>query len=228
MNLLFLDSNKASNNVFTLDNRIQGQYQLLTFTTTNNMYNVTANNNKIYWNENGSNKTTTLTNGYYDSTDFKTELSTQLNSSASGTITVTLDDNTRKFTITDTLNFYFTFATNTTNSARKLLGFNASDGTNATSQTSDTPCDLNSCKNIFLTINEDNHRNIRGIDFFNSSFVINSTGDFGETLRYINVDNFNQFIKFRDTKKLTVSFHDSNNNSVDLNSEYQIILSKIS
>ena len=29
----------ANNNVFTLDNRIEGEYQLLSFTSTNNIYN---------------------------------------------------------------------------------------------------------------------------------------------------------------------------------------------
>ena len=227
MKLLFLDSNKATNDVFTLDNKIRGTYQLLSFTSTNNTYNVSDNNNKIYWNENGTDKTTTLTNGYYNTFDFGTHLSTQLNNSSVGTVTVTLDDNTGKLTITDTLNFYFKFGTNTMFSARMLLGFDAVDGTNASTQTSDNVIDLNSCKNIFISISQDNNHNIRGIDFFDSSFVINSSVDFGETLRYINRDNFDQFVRFRDTKNLTVSFHDSNNNSIDLNSEYQIILKKV-
>ena len=225
--LLFLDSTKSSNNVYKLDKRIEGVYKLLSFVTTNNMFNVNNNNNKIYWNENGSDLTTTLTNGYYSSDDFKTHLSTQLNSSASGTVTVTLDDNTRKLTIADTLNFYFTFGTNTSNSARKLIGFNEADGANGASHTSDNPIDLNTYKNIFITIEQDDHRNIEGQDFFNHSFVINGTGAFGEICRYINQDNFDQYIKLRKTKMLKVIFYDINNNIIDLNSEYQLILQKM-
>ena len=225
--LLFLDSNKSSNNIYKLDKRISGIYKLVSFVTTNNTYNVNDNNNKIYWNESGSDLITTLTNGHYSSDDFTTHLSTQLNSSASGTVTVTLDDNTRKFTISNTNPYYFTFALNTSNSARKLLGLNEADGANGASHTSDNPIDLNTYKNIFITIEQDDHRNIEGQDFFNHSFVINGTGAFGEICRYINQDNFDQYIKLRKTKMLKVVFHDIDNNVIDINSEYQLILQKM-
>ena len=225
--LLYLHSDKSTNNKFTLDKRISGIYKLVSFVSTNNIYNINQFNNKIYWNENGTDRTTTLTEGYYNSSDFTTHLSTQLNSDASGTITVTFNNNTRKFTITDTVNFHFTFGTNTSNNGRKLLGFNASDGTAATSQVSTNSIDLNTCKNIFITISQDDERKIEGIDFFNASLVINGTADFGETLRYIDDDNFHQQVKFKKTKTLELQIHDSNNNNIDLNSEYQIILQKI-
>ena len=173
-------------------------------------------------------ETITLTNGYYDPTDLTTEFQDKLNSTLSGTVSITLNDNTNKFTITDTLPIYFTFATNTTNSARKILGFNAVDGSASVfTQTSDNPIDLNPCKNIFVSITEDDNRNIEGIDFFNCSLIANGTSEFGGLMRYVDVDNFVQVVKFKNTKKLTVSFHDANNNSIDLNSEYQIILVKL-
>ena len=226
--ILILDSNKATNNIYNLDKKIEGRWRLLSFVSTNNIYNVNDNNNKIYWNENGGNLTTTLTNGCYNYTDFATHLSTQLNASASGTITISFNENTRKLTISnDTHNFYFTFGTNTSNSARVLLGFNETDGTNSTSQTSTNPIDLNTYKNIFINIKQNNNRNVEGIDFFNTSFVINGTGTFGDTFRYINNDNFSQYVKFRNIKQVEITIHDLNNNSITLNSEYQLILQKI-
>ena len=225
--LLFLDSTKSSNNVYKLDKRIEGTYKLVGFVTTNNMFNINNNNNKIYWNENGTDRTTTLTNGYYSADDFKTHLQTQMNADGSGTVSVTLNDNTRKLTINDTNGYYFTFATNTSNSARKLLGFNEADGTNANSQVSDNPIDLNTHKNIFISIEEDDHKNLEGITFFNASFVVNGVGAFGEICRYIDDDNFCQYIKFKQTKKLKIKFHDTSNNTIDLNSEYQLILQKV-
>lgn len=224
--LLFLDSTKSSNNVYKLDKRIKGIYQLVAFVTTNNMFNVNSYNNKIYWNENGTDRTTTLTPGQYNTEDFRSHVSTQLNNDASGTITVTLDDNTRKLTITDTVNFYMTFGTNTTNSAKKLLGFSL-DGTSSGSHTSDSPIDLNPHKNIFITIEQDDHRNLEGIEFFNHSLVVNGTGAFGEICRYINKDNFDQYIKLKETKMLKVQFYDVDNNIIDLNSDYQLILQKV-
>lgn len=230
-NLLLLDSNKIENNKYKLDNTIKGLYKLVSFVSTNNMYNVNDTNNKIYLDEfNGVGFTsleTTLDNGFYDSTDLTSHLSSKLNNICTGSVSVSFNDNTRKFTITNTLNFYFTFGSNTSNSSRKILGFNEQDGTSALSQTSNNVIDLNTCKNIFITITEDNNRDIKGIDFFNSSFLINGVGSFGEVLRYVDSDNFHQYVNFRNVKTLHISFIDNNNNTLDLNSEYQIILKKM-
>ena len=227
MVLLCLDSKQSMNNRFKLDNMIEGIYKLVSFVATNNIYNITDYNNKIYWNENGTDKISTLTNGFYDSSDFTTHLSSVLNTDGSGTISVSLDDNTRKFTITDTLTFYFTFGSNTSNSARKLLGYDSVDGTTATSQISTNPIDLNTCKNIYINILQDDNKKLEGINFFTSSLVINGDGNTGETLRYIDSNNFDQYIKLKKTKQISLSFHDIDNNSISLNSEYQLILKHI-
>ena len=155
--LLILDSNKISNNAFKLDKWIEGRYKLVSFICTNNIYNVTDNNNKIYWREEVTDITTTLTNGYYDENDFISHVSTQMNNDApSGTLSVSLDNNTRKLTITDTQSFRFKFGTNTSNSARFLLGFNEQDSSSIeTTQTSDNVINLNTCKNIFIRIKQD-------------------------------------------------------------------------
>ena len=226
--ILILHSDKSNNNNFTLDNSIEGVYRLISFVATNNIYNVNDNNNKIYVNENGTDYTITLTNGYFDSSDFQTNISTAMNAVLTGTISISYDDNTNKYTITNTLPIYFTFGSNTTNSARKLLGFNQTDGNpSTTTQTSDNPIDLNTCKNIFITITEDDNRNIEGIDFFNCSLIVNGISDFGGIMRYVDIDNFSQIVKFKNTKNLNVSFHDASNSNINLNSEYQIILRKV-
>ena len=226
--ILILDSNKATNNIYNLDKKIEGSWRLLSFVSTNNIYNVNDYNNKIYWNEEGADKTATLTNGYYNDTDFISHVSTQMTAESAGNVSVSLDDNTRKLTITnDTLQYYFTFGTNTSNSARKLLGFNEENGSASLTQTSTNPIDLNPYKNIFINIKQNNNRNIEGIDFFNTSFAINGTGAFGEPLRYINNDNFSQYVKFRNIKQVEITIHDLNNNAITLNSEYQLILQKI-
>ena len=227
-NILFLDSDKIANGRYTLDNRISGVYKLLSFVCTNNIYNVNENNNKIYINENGVELVATLTNGFNDINDLKNNISTCLNAVCDGTITVSVDLTSNKYTVSnDTHDFYFSFGSNTSNSARKLLGFNGSDGTDGSSQTSDNPADLNPDKNVFLTITQDNDRIIRGIDFFDCSFLLNGLGGFGELFRYVDVDNFHQQVKFKDTNVLNVSFHNENNESISLNSDYQLILKKV-
>ena len=227
--LLLIDSNDLnSDNQLTFDNKIQGDYQLETFVFTNNLYNVDDTNNKVYINENSNNLTATLTNGFYDSNDFRTQLQTQMNAVCSGTISITLDDNTGKLAISnDTHNFYFTFATNTTNSARKLMGFNQSDGTNASSQTSDIAMDLNTHKCFFVNIEENNNKNIDSPSYFNTSLLIQATGSFGETARHIKNDNFNQYVKFRNEKKIKFKIHDKSNNTLDLQSEWFMVLRQL-
>ena len=226
--LLLIDSNDLNNNdELTFDNKIKGMYELESFTFTNNIYNIDDNNNKVYINENSINLTATLTNGYYDSNDFKNHLQTQMNAVCNGTISITLDDNTRKLTISnDTHNFYFTFATNTSSSARKLLGFNQSDGTNASSQTSDKAIDLNTHKCFFINIEENNDKNIDAPNYFNTSLMIQASGSFGETSRYIKNDNFKEYVKFRNEKKIKFKIHDKNNNTLNLNSEWFLVLSQ--
>ena len=56
---LYLHSSKASNNIFTLDQTINGSWKLLHFSATNNLFNVNDTNNKIYFND-GTDKTATL------------------------------------------------------------------------------------------------------------------------------------------------------------------------
>ena len=130
---LYLDSSKSKNNRFTLDQAINGNWELISFVCTNNLFNVNAYNNKVYFNENGTDRIATLTSGNYYITDLKTELASAINHVASATFSVTIDNNTNKYSITNSssVNFYFTFGSNTTNSARKLLGMNAVDGSNA-------------------------------------------------------------------------------------------------
>ena len=226
MSILYLNSKNARNSIHYLDEAVVGKYKLLSFCYTNNLFNVNDNNNKIYLNENGSNKIGTLTNGFYDLDQLMLNITTALNLVCSGTVATTLDSTTNKYTITNTLNYYFTFETNTDNSARKLLGMNASDGTNNTSQTSSVPVDVNTYKEIFMNIVENDCKNVCGVNYFNTSLVINGSGLFGEMMRYINVDNFDQYLKIKNTKSLEVKFHDVDENIINLNSDYSIILKK--
>ena len=224
---LYLNSSDSSNNKYTLDKSIEGKWRLIYFAFTNNIYNVNDNNNKVYVNENGIDYTITLTNGYYTSSDLESELSTQLNSTLTGTVTVSFDDKTNKYTITNTITFYFKFGTNTNNSARELIGWNESDGITATTQTSDNPIDLNPYKEIFVSVEQNEDKDIVGKNHFNSSLYVCGCGSSGEIIRYEFNDHPQQFLKIKRTKHLTIRIHDSKNNDVNLNSEYSILLEKM-
>lgn len=224
--ILYLDSNTATNNDFKLDRPVTGKFKLLSFTCTNNIQNVNEYNNIVYITENSVDYQIELPTGYYDIYDLKSMLEDEIGSMLMGTFSVDLDEQTRKYTFSNTIPFYFKFSTNTSKSARKLLGINAVDTSSSTSYTSDVPVDVNTYKNIFINILQHDDRNIRSINHFTTSFIINGSASFGETLRYINQDNFDQYAKFEKTKTLTIRFHDINYNPIDLNSDYQIILQR--
>ena len=224
---LYLDSNNSSNGQYDLDEPIGGRWRLLSFAFTNNIYNVNETNNKIYFNENGTNLIAELTIGYYDASDLKTNISEAMNNVSNGNITITYDDKPGKFTIKNTLGYYFTFGTNKVNSASKLIGFNDVDGV-AYSQTqiSDKSIDLNTYKEIFVNISKNNDRSIIGVDYFNTSLFIVGSGGVGELVRYNYQDFTEQYVDLKRTKKITIKIHDSNENEINLNSDYSMILEK--
>ena len=223
---LLLSSKKLRNNTFFLDESINGKYRLLSFTATNNIFNVNDNNNQIYITEGTTPYEITLTNGYYTIDELKSHLQDKMSASLTGTITITINDITNKFTITDTNSYYFTFGTNTNNSANALLGFNETDQTLSTSHTSDNCVDLNSVKQIFINITQNDDRCVKGIDYFSTSLIIQNDSNFGELFRYIKNDNFEQFVKFNNTKSLEIKIHDLDNNDIELNSDYILIFEK--
>ena len=228
---LCLDSETTTDNIYQLDKPINGTWKLISFNMTNNMYNVNDTNNKIYFSETvglGSNDyIVTLNNGFYDINTLKDELTTQMNNVSSGLISITVDDNARKYTFTNTNDFGFTFETNTSNSGRRLIGKNAVDDIQNSSQISDKSVDLNKHKQFYIRISQDDNNDVFSTSYFNTSLVINGNGSFGDLYTFTAIDNYNQYVKFKYTKKLELIFHDINNNILDLNSDYTIIFEKL-
>ena len=228
MSKLYLHSTNSTNNVFNLDKKINGTWKLLSFNMTNNLYNVDNTNNKIYIDEGGTDREITLANGFYDINSLKTELTTALNNICTGTFTITINSNTRTYIFTSTANFGFAFGSNTSNTGRKLIGMSETDDTQTTSHSSDIPIDLNRHKNIFIRINEEDNNDVFSVSYFNTSLAINGNGTFGDSYTFVSDDNYNQYIRFKqNTKKISLNFHDMNNNTIELNSDYGILFEKV-
>ena len=225
--LLLIDSNKLSNHKITFDEPIEGKYKLISFQYTNNIYNVNENNNKIYMINDYTGATIdTLTEGHYNEVDFITHLSSQISGYFNSA--PTLDDNTHKiyFDVGDDISW--TFGTNTENSARKLIGMNEQDTYKQNSHYSDNPIDLNPIKSFFINITHNDDKNIQGTDYFNTSLIIPVTTGFGDNTCNTQEDFGCQYVKFHRTKTLQFKFHDINNNTVNLNSEWIMVLQPIS
>ncbi len=139
-----------------------------------------------------------------------------MNTSGGNTYTVTFDSNTYKYTISSTGNFGFQFATNTTASARKIIGYSLADKTEATSSTSDNVIDLNPIKSIYIDFQADARKDI---EFSNNvvSLAINDTSDFGSIIRYKLNENYHQKLKFHYEKEVKFKFYDQDFNNINLN-----------
>ena len=107
-----------------------------------------------------------------------------------------------------------------------MLGFNESDGVASTSQTSDICIDLNTYKQIFINIAENNDKNIQGSGYFDTTFAIENLQNFGEIMNYNKQYGYEQYVKFHNNKTLDIIFHDIDKNIININSDYIIILQK--
>ena len=116
-------------------------------------YTVNTTNNKIYFKVSTTTYTATLTTGNYIPSTLVTEIQTQMNSAYTpdNNFTCTYSSSIGKVTVTHSAtNFQLMFSTNTTASARKLLGFNAEDTVAGLTVTSTNLIDLNCNRNLFL------------------------------------------------------------------------------
>jgi hypothetical protein len=204
-----------------IDNNIH--YELDEFIMNNNLYNVNDNNNKVYFDEGGGNLTATLTNGFYYPTDFATELKTQLDSAGGDTYTVTYSSITGKLTIGSTGTFGFQFASNTSNTARYLLGLEKVDQPIASSQLSGV-LDLAPHKALFIKFDDDSNKHIKGSDYFVATFVISNEKSFGDVVRYKKNNNYSQYIKFSSSGSLHFRFINDKNQDVNLNNAQWIMI----
>lgn len=200
-----------------------GTYLFTSFSMTNNLYNVVSGeNNKIYINHSvDGDQVLTLTPGNYTENDLIVEIKTQLDSISAVVYTVTYSDTTGKLTISpDSGNIYFTFGTNTTDSARVLMGFNESDGIAAASQISDNPIDIKLHDYIVLKIIQDGYQYVTLNGGTEASVIIPIDGNiaFGGAIHYTNNLNYAQYFKFSSAlTSLDIELYASDGDMLDTN-----------
>ena len=216
-------SGTSSKGVINCSDPINGCFFLELFVMTDRIYNVSSKNNQVYINSyNGatpSNHTLTLSNGYYTETQLKDELSTQLNTISGNTYTVTYNAKTAKYTISETSGdtFKFTWGSNTSNSARKLLGFSENTTAFGTSHTSDICVDLCPYKVLYCSFDEVDRKGITTTEHSHTDFFLTGESNFGGVFRW-STDKIPQFFNLeRGQKKLHYRFHTIDNADIDLN-----------
>ncbi len=181
-----------------------------------------------------SNETFTLTNGSYTRSQLATELQTQLATSGNWVVNpvVSIDLKTLRYTIDETgggTNFQMMFGTNTTDSARILLGFSEADTSAATSAVSDQASDTSPIKYVFMTIKQSNSDLFESKNYFTSTFSIyDSQSSFGENLRYVRkFGELKQVLDCRNIRNFKYKFIDESCDEVAVNGcEWRMMLSQ--
>ena len=213
-------SDDVENGVISTRNHLQNVYRLHSFTFTNDIYNVTNNNNILPYQEGASYYALELTNQYGNGNDIATDIASKINAVTAGTATVVYSAVTGKFTISNTTNFYLKFGDVTTNTCEKLLGFSQTNTSDNTSATSDKIADLVSFKHIYIKIDEDKIQAVRNHNYKENSFIIQANSSFGDKCCYMSKNNDiePQLIRFSNPiKRLTINFYDELNSSITIN-----------
>lgn len=197
---------------------LSGWYKLKSLVMPLTFYNIASPNNKIYFNENSTNKTATISSGTYDFVTICTAVRTALDNASGGfaTFTVTYSDTTNKLTISSTQNFSILHATNTSSSSGVSLGF-TTDTSAGTSQTGDSVLQLNIVQNLCFSINgfggTFNPSNQQ-----NSTFIIQCDEAAGSIFRYNSSEDYAVFIEFpTPANRIAVQIRDPSGSLIDLN-----------
>ncbi len=212
----------TSNNLqLTAPELLNGTYELTNFTLINSLYNVVAGeNDKIYFTHTVDGiLVATLTPGNYTSTTLVVEIAAQMDAASTANYTVAYSANTGKITFTPSSStFGFTFATNTTATARYLLGKDAVDDVAASSIVSENVIDLKLHDFIAIKIAQDNNTHVTLPDGTECSFIIPiGNASFGSVIGYTRNGNFGQFIKFNNVNTLDIEMFAADGDTLDLN-----------
>lgn len=197
---------------------LRGRYKLDYIFYPNTQYNINSTNNKVYFTDTGA-RTGTITPGYYTSSNFHTAVQTAMNSapSSAGDYTVTISSTSSKLTVAKGAStFSFTFGTNTSNSARKSMGFASSDASAGASQVGAYPVNLSERQCLLFDLGVKSGFSTsdgRGYNFF-LPVNVNS----GEIITYNSEENAKQAIEFENpVQTLSIKVYDESGNLYDSN-----------
>lgn len=208
--------------VFECKESLEGSYELTFFQMTNNIYNVsTGENDKVYLTHSVDGvQEITLDKGSYDAADLAVELKAKLDAISAVVYTVSYALTTGKYTISpDSGTLQFTFGTNTSASARKLLGFLEADTLAAASLVSDVPIDLKLHDMIVVSVLQDNLSYVTLPSGVEASLLIPIENiEFGSRIFHSRNQNFNQLIRFTNsTSRLSVRLFSIDGDLLDIN-----------
>lgn len=220
----------------SLEENLNGTYELATFSMSNNFYNVvTGENDKIYLNHSvDGNRTATLTQGNYTGSTLATMLKTVMDAAmATITFTVAYSSSTGKITFTPSGGtFGFRFSSNSSQTARYVIGKNAVDDSNGASQVSDNPIELSLHKHICIKIAQDSNQHVTLSNGVEASLIIpiDDSVPFNEgIIQYQRNKGFNQLLTFgSQISSLDITLYSNDGDNLPVNAtEHTFCLKKL-
>ena len=228
-------ANSANSHNFQLDLKgtsiDAGTYNIEFINMQNTAYTIrTGVNTTIYFTEDATNKTASLTPGYYTESTLPTAIKTALDTASGGfaTFTVTISASTKRLTIASTQAFSLTFGTNTSASIAKTLGFLPTDTGAATSQTATQIVNLSDPLSANIQIKQATAGGFSCLGGAWGQILVPLDVQFGYYKAYT-TDDFPQKLIFnKKTSKLEIEVRDLEGNLLDLNgSEFEMLLRQI-
>lgn len=208
---------------------LDGVYMLKSIMLPITYHNINSSNNVVYFTDTGGAHTATLTSGHYSSvTTLCTTLAAAMTTAGAGTVTCTEDSLTGLITVTSTVNFTFTFATNTLNSASLILGFIGDSAVAATSQVASRMPQLNSTSsyNFSLSSTAGAFRTLRGESY---TFCIPALSSTPSSAYYEPSSHFPITFRINSTTELGIKIFDDQYHILNnMSSNFFIVLQKIS
>lgn len=209
---------------------LDGSYRVKHVHIPNSCYSVqTGINDKIYFYENSTDKVATLTQGFYTSSTISAAVKTAMDTASGGhnTYTVTASSTTDKLTISASNAFYFTFETNTSASARKVLGFDAENTASGTSITSTNVVDLSLTHMFYIAIKEcDNNLRASNAPLKSSIYVPLTVAT--NSFESLNYTDLYQVISFSPTSELSIAIYNDSNQKISINGiDWSIVLEQM-
>jgi len=207
-------------------------YEMLSYHSVDHMYNVEVGvNDKVYFDEGAGLLTGTLNPGAYTTEALMlTEIVRALD--AAGGVTYggsSFDVATGLYSfVPNAGTFGFLFASNTTASARRLLGKNAVDDVQADPIPSDVVVDLRLHSNIFIKIPQDGNKHVTLLDGTEYSLMVPLNNMFGEEIHHRKQQHYQQFLTFvTNISAMDIELYTQDGVALVNAPDYELILRKV-
>lgn len=211
-----------------------GTYELLSYNSKNEIYNVDDSNDEIYFDEGAAELGPVLIpHGYYTTeAALAAAIKIVMDIASATTYTISYAALTNQYTFTPAAGtFAFNFLTNVAQPiANLLIGFDALDGVLGATQVSDRGVDLDPHSNLLINIAEDGLKNVTLVPGTEFSLIIPLDAAYGEELNGFRNTSFDQSIRFANSmNQLNVSLFTEDGVALNaLNAaQYELVIRRV-